>query len=138
MTKIFNRTEEILKRRLLRNNMPQAEIILWSKLKGKGLGYKFRRQYSIGVFAVDFYCPAVKLAMEVDGDSHHSNGAEIRDEERQIIIESYGVNFLRFTNREIYENMDGVLLKIIQRITDLTSPGPSLPRRGFHLPKNAK
>jgi very-short-patch-repair endonuclease len=71
MTKVYNRIDEKIKRRMLRGNMPQAEIILWSKLKNKGFkGYKFRRQYSVGKFVIDFYCPRLKLAIEVDGKSH--------------------------------------------------------------------
>lgn len=117
MTQVFNKAEEKPKRRMLRKNMPQAEILLWSKLKDKGLkGYKFRRQYSIDRFVVDFYCPKVKLAVEVDGDSHFVEGTDICDRERQSIIESYGITFLRFTNREIYENIDGVLEKIMERV----------------------
>ncbi len=130
MTKIYNRTEERIKRKILRSNMPQAEVILWSKLKGKGLGHKFRRQYSIGKFVVDFYCPKLKLAIEVDGDSHYAGGAETRDRERQKIIESYDFTFLRFTNREIYENMEGVLSKIMQYIEKLTSPVFPLTKKG--------
>ena len=100
---------------MLRSNMPGAEIILWSKLKGKALnGYRFRRQYSVRNFVLDFYCPKLKLAIEVDGESHFSDDAQLRDEERQRIIESFGITFMRFTNREIYENVEGVLEKIIK------------------------
>ncbi len=96
MTKVFNRTSEKLKRKILRDNMPKAEIVLWAKLKGKGLcGYKFRRQYSVREFIIDFYCPELKLAIEIDGNSHFVEGAETRDRERQQIIESYGIKFLR-------------------------------------------
>jgi very-short-patch-repair endonuclease len=113
MTKIYNRTSEKNKRRMLRSNMPKAELILWSKLKSKGLDkYKFRRQYSVGKFVIDFYCPRLKLAIEVDGDSHFSDGSEVCDKERQNFIESFGISFLRFTNREIYENLDEVLAEI--------------------------
>jgi very-short-patch-repair endonuclease len=128
MTRIYNKTEEKTKRKLLRNNMPPAEIILWSKLKGKKLGdYKFRRQYSVEKFVIDFYCPELKLAVEVDGDSHYTEGAEISDEERQAIIESFGITFLRFTNREICENLNGVLIKIICHFDKLlTSFNPSV------------
>lgn len=97
--------------------MPRAEVILWSKLKDKGLkGYKFRRQYSVEGFVIDFYCPKIKLAVEVDGDSHFTEGADTRDKERQAIIESFGITFLRFTNKEIYENTDGVLNKIMEHL----------------------
>lgn len=110
---------------MLRSNMPKAEIILWSKLKGKQLnGLKFRRQYSVEKFIIDFYCPQVKLAIEIDGDSHYAERAEIRDEERQKIIESYGINVLRFTNQHIYENVDGVVIRIMEKVEELTSPTP--------------
>ncbi len=97
--------------------MPLAEKILWAELRGKQLaGYKFRRQYSIDRFVVDFYCPQLKLAIEVDGDSHFLEGANIYDAERQSIIEDFGIEFLRFTNEEIYTNLDGVLSKILEKI----------------------
>lgn len=100
--------------------MPLAEVIIWSKLKGKRLqGYKFRCQYSVDRFVVDFYCPKIKLAIEIDGDSHFVEGAEISDRERETIIESYGTIFLRFTNRDVTENLDGVIEKIIEYIQNL-------------------
>ena len=115
MTRVFNKTEEKLKRRTLRKNMPLPEILLWSKLKDKNLkGYKFRRQYSIDQFVVDFYCPKCKLAIEIDGDSHFIQGTEMRDRERQLVIESFGLIFLRFTNKEVCENIEGVLEKITE------------------------
>jgi very-short-patch-repair endonuclease len=124
MTKIYNKITEKLRRRMLRKNMPKAEVMLWSKLRGKGLsGYKFRRQYSVGKFVIDFYCPKLKLAIEVDGDSHFIKEADTYDKERQTIIETLGITFLRFTNREIYENIDGVLEKIMEYMTPpLSSP----------------
>jgi len=131
MTKIFNRIEVKEKRRTLRKNMPPAEIILWSKLRGKGLrSYKFRRQYSIGKYIVDFYCPQLKLAIEIDGESHFVEGADSYDRERQAIIELSGVSFLRFTNRDVYERLEGVIDKILDRVSASTSPNPSLVRRG--------
>ena len=75
-------------------------------------GYKFRRQYSVGKFVIDFYCARSKLAIEVDGDSHFSEVSEVFDKERQDFIESFGILFLRFTNKEIYGNLDQVLAKI--------------------------
>lgn len=125
MTKIYNRTSEKEKRRLLRKNMPPAEVILWSKIKGKQLkGYKFRRQYSVGRFVIDFYCPEIKLAIEVDGESHYTDD-EIKqyDQDRQAFIESFGIRFVRFTNTEIYNNLDGVLQKLVMILSD-----PSLQR----------
>ena len=111
--------------------MPQAEVILWLRLKNKRLkDYRFRRQYSVGKYVIDFYCPKLKLAIEIDGESHFTEKAEIRDKLRQYIIESYGIEFMRFTNREIYENIDGVLLAIMERFEKATSPSPSLVMKG--------
>jgi 1,4-dihydroxy-2-naphthoate octaprenyltransferase len=93
--------------------MPKAEIVLWSRLKSNALdGYKFRRQYSVGKFVIDFYCPRLTLAIEVDGDSHFSDESEPYDKARRDFIESFGISFLRFTNNEIYENLGEVLAKI--------------------------
>ena len=107
------------KRRSLRNNAPMAEILLWTELKGKQLdGYKFRRQYSIGPYIADFYCVKAKLAIEVDGESHFMPGADIKDKRRQDYIESFGLRIVRFTNTDVYQNIDGV----IQEILDILSP----------------
>jgi very-short-patch-repair endonuclease len=125
ITKAFNRTNQKIKRKTLRKNLPLAEIILWDRLKGRQLeGYKFRRQYSVEDFVIDFYCPELKLAVEVDGDSHYTEDALLSDRKRQIEIETFGIRFLRFTNREIYENVEGILLKIEERIKQITSPTP--------------
>jgi len=89
--------------------MPPAEVILWSKIRAKQLGgYKFRRQYSVDQYILDFYCPKAKLGIEIDGDSHFSELAQKHDRKRQYLIESLGIKVLRFNNREIYENLDSV------------------------------
>jgi very-short-patch-repair endonuclease len=105
--------------------MPLAEVILWNSLKRRQLeSYKFRRQYSVENFVIDFYCPELKLAIEVDGDSHYIDIAEFSDQKRQSHIEFFGIQFLRFTNREVYENLEGVLSKIVNRIKQITTPTP--------------
>ena len=134
MTKVFNKTAEKAKRKTLRNNMPIAEKMLWSKLKGKGLGYKFRRQYGVEAFVLDFCCPELRLAIEVDGDSHYTEEASIRDEERQRIIEEYGFSFLRFTNDDVTENVDGVLADICRYIEDMTAMTPLIPPQSSPTP----
>jgi very-short-patch-repair endonuclease len=77
---------------------------------------KFRRQYSVGAFVIDFYCPELKLAIEVDGDSHFQQGAEKRDADRETFIKQYGIKFLRFTNSDVRENLYGVLTQIWETI----------------------
>ena len=112
-------------RKALRSNMPLAEVVLWKRLKGRQLkGYKFRRQYSVKNFIVDFYCPEFKLAIEVDGESHYTEYGQFSDRGRQSCIEIFGIHILRFTNREVYENIEGVMLKIEEWIKQKTSPTP--------------
>jgi very-short-patch-repair endonuclease len=106
----FNRENETDKRRPLRSSMPEAEVILWSRLKGRQLlESKFRRQYSAGSFVIDFFSVEIKLGIELDGDSHFRAGAPEYDHERQRFIESFGIRIVRVLNTEVYENLDGVL-----------------------------
>jgi len=63
--------------------MPPAEVVLWTKIKGKQLGnYKVRRQYGVNPYILDFYCPQAKLAIEIDGDSHFNESVAIYDLKR--------------------------------------------------------
>ena len=129
MTEFFNRTTEKAMRRQLRKAIPQAEILLWSRLRGKQVcGHKFRRQYSVGPYSIDFYCPAAKLAIELDGDSHFYPAAQRHDEQRHLYIESFGIRCLRFTNSEIYENLDGVLETVARLLRGIaTGAGENTP-----------
>ena len=121
MTQFFNKTSEKEKRRSLRNNMPPTEALLWSRLRNNQVpGYKFRRQYGVGPYVIDFFCPALKLAVEIDGDSHFVTDALKNDERRQAFIESFGIHFLRFTNHEVNRELEAVLEKICQFVNELT------------------
>ncbi|MBW4667251.1 MAG: endonuclease domain-containing protein [Cyanomargarita calcarea GSE-NOS-MK-12-04C] len=126
MTKLYNQTSEKSKRQALRNNMPLAEKIIWAKLRSQQIeGCKFRRQYSIDAFVVDFYTPELKLAIEIDGDSHYQDGIPEYDHERQLFLESKGTKVLRFTNQEIYKDLDRVLERIrevICQMREITPP----------------
>ena len=83
MTEYFNREEQKELRRRGRRNMPPAEVLLWSRLRNRQVqGRKFRRQYSVGPYALGFYCPEARLAIEVDGDSHFSAEGRKHDEVR--------------------------------------------------------
>ena len=113
MDYLYNKPESKTKRRLLRNNMPQPEQRLWYYLKGKGLkGCKFRRQYGVSVYTLDFYCPQQRLAIELDGDSHFNPAAERRDEVREQFLKSQNITVLRFTNAEANQNIEEVIGKI--------------------------
>jgi very-short-patch-repair endonuclease len=123
MTRIYNRRTQTEKRRMLRRSMSKAEVLLWGHLSRKQiLGYKFRRQYGVDQYVIDFYCPKLKLAVEIDGPSHVEDGAGEYDKMRQSYIEALGIRFLRFQNDEIYEDMQSVLESIATRIRSLTIP----------------
>jgi very-short-patch-repair endonuclease len=115
MTLIFNRTRMKERRRELRKNETEAENVLWEQIRDRKLaGIKFRRQYSIGAFVVDFYCPSLKLAIEVDGSVHETEKAKIYDRYRQKGIEELKIKFLRFSNSEIVNDISQVLDIITQ------------------------
>jgi len=120
MTKLYNKNSEIEKRRLLRQNITKAEKLLWDKIRDRQLeNCKFRRQYSVDKFVMDFYSSEFKLAIEIDGESHFKEGAAEYDNARQEFIESTGIKFIRFTNNDVYANLSGVLESIAQNIINL-------------------
>jgi len=93
-----------LKAQSLRINETEAEKILWEKLKNKQLrGCKFRRQHPISLYIADFYCHQLKLVIEIDGEYHSVQEQIEKDRERTQILESTGLQIIRFTNNEIKE-----------------------------------
>ena len=115
MAQFFNKTSEKEKRCELRNSMPQAEAQVWSRLRNQQvLGYKFRRQYGVGPHVIDFYCPALKPAVEIDGDSHFVTDAIENDNRRRAFIKSFAIPFLRLNNQEVNRELEAVLEKICQ------------------------
>lgn len=112
MTQIFNKKSQTPKRKLLRNHVPPSELLLWPRLKNKQLGFRFRRQYGIDRYVVDFYCPESRLAIEIDGGYHGSSDMKEYDPTRQAAIEALGIKFLRFSNKEMENNLDGIIGRI--------------------------
>jgi len=93
--------------------MTDAENLLWSKIRGKQLkGLQFYRQKIIGNYIVDFFCPKVKLVIELDGGQHYDEEEKRKDKIRDNYIKSIGAKVLRFSDREVFENISGVLEKI--------------------------
>ena len=108
-------------RRLLRKNMTEAEKLLWNAIRRKQLdGRRFRRQYSIRGFVLDFYSPEIKLAIEIDGGYHSKEDQVFYDSERQKLIQSLGIKFLRIKNDDIFSDIDNVVRKIKENI--ISSP----------------
>ena len=100
----------------LRNTQTPQEILLWSRLRREQLVFKFRRQHSIGGYIADFYCPAKKLVIEIDGSQHFKKESEEYDKVRSGYFKGLNIKVLRFTNAEINTNIDGVLQKIIEEL----------------------
>ena len=96
----------------LRENMTEEEKKLWEFLRLKPQGFKFRRQHPFSRYVLDFYCPELKLAIEIDGSSHNGLKAQAYDHQRQQFVESFGIQFLRFTNHLVYEQIDFVVATI--------------------------
>ncbi|HBL76182.1 MAG: hypothetical protein A2W90_10180 [Bacteroidetes bacterium GWF2_42_66] len=102
-------------RRDLRNHSTSAEATLWKTLQRKQVGgLKFRRQHSVGKYILDFYCPEMKLAIELDGESHVGHFAEARDRERDEFLNSLGIEVLRFENRWVFEYPQDIIDAVLE------------------------
>lgn len=113
MRKIHNlKNRETIRKKFRKSSTPQ-EVILWSRLRRNQLGYKFRRQHSIGKYIVDFYCAKKKLVIEIDGSQHIEKQKEY-DEQRDVYLKDLGFDVLRFWDNEINNNLDGALVKIME------------------------
>ncbi len=99
MTKIFNKKSQINKRRILRNNLTNAEQIL---------------------YVADFYCPELKLVVELDGEQHAVLENKLYDNERKRFMKSLGIRTIRVLNQSVFEKIDGVL----EKIKSITDPFP--------------
>ena len=96
--------------RKLRKNLQLSEVLLWNQLKKNQLhGYDFHRQKPILDYIVDFYCPELMLAIEIDGKYHQQYETATQDQTRQKRIEELGVTFLRFTDSEVRYQMFAVI-----------------------------
>ena len=99
--------------------MTEAEVYLWSHIRKKQLGYRFRRQVSIGSYVVDFYCLDLRLAIEIDGPIHTQPHVMEKDQFRQSFIEMDGIVFLRLTNYEVMHQTDKNLERIKNQCAQL-------------------
>ena len=94
--------------RRLRRELTPAESILWEALRGRQLdGLKFRCQHPVGKFILDFYCPSVKLVIEVDGGIHDQQ--QEYDQARTEKLEAFGYRVLRFTDDQVMKDLSAVL-----------------------------
>jgi very-short-patch-repair endonuclease len=103
--------------RELRREQTKAERRLWAVLRGRQLcGFKFRRQHSVDRYVADFLCLEAKLIIELDGGQHYSEDGMKRDEIRDNYLAGLGFTVLRFSDRDVLKNMDGVLQRIYEHL----------------------
>jgi len=97
-------------RRQLRNSATPAEATLWRRLKNSGAdGYKFRRQHGIGPYVLDFYCPLLRLAIELDGSVHEQYGQAVHDAMRDAFLNEQGITVMRFRNEVVWTNIEAIV-----------------------------
>ncbi|MBQ1964473.1 MAG: endonuclease domain-containing protein [Tidjanibacter sp.] len=105
-----NQPEQRVARKQLRRKSTPEENALWSLLKGKQLdGFKWRRQFSVGPYILDFYCPQAKLAIELDGIQHTAEDVVKYDEARTRYLERDGIRVLRVPNQSVWKESDWVI-----------------------------
>jgi very-short-patch-repair endonuclease len=118
----------------LRRQMSPVETCLWSVLRGGAAGPRFRRQHAAGPYVLDFYCAAAALAIEVDGAAHDMGDNPARDEARDAWIAAHGIKTLRFNARDIFDNLEGVVVAIQE---ECASRSPSTGLRPVPLPRKS-
>jgi len=113
-------------RKQLRNRLTPAEAKLWSLLKDSQLEKrKFRRQHSVGPYVLDFYCPSERLCIELDGAAHFTDGGYEYDTARTEYLDALNIRVIRFENKDIFENTEGVLEEIRRNFgSKQTTPTP--------------
>ena len=100
--------------RKLRSEMSLPETLLWTELRKRPGGFKFRRQHAAGEYVLDFYCAKAKLAVEVDGMAHDNKDAAIRDANRSVFLRSRGIATTRIPANLILANTEPVVTRLTQ------------------------
>ena len=121
----FTLNDPILKQRRgeLRRNPTDAEKAFWRKIRSRQFyRIRFCRQYSVGPYILDFYCPSLKLAIELDGGQHTHDDNQKYDAVRSSYLKTHGIDIMRFWNHDVLQNIEDVLTKIAERVTP---PSPS-------------
>lgn len=107
--------------RKLRKESTLAKILLWKEIKGKKLGVEFHRQVPIDEYIVDFYCHELKLAIEVDGITHHDDISFQKDKEREEKLREFGIHIIRFPDRDVKTGMRNTLRALEAKIEELNA-----------------
>jgi very-short-patch-repair endonuclease len=109
------RSKTVRQARQLRMTMTPPEIALWQFLRTRPDGQKFRRQHPIGPYILDFYCPAVRLAIEIDGMAHEMGDNPVRDERRDFWLSTQGISTLRIPAADVMTDFEAVSRLVLHR-----------------------
>ena len=120
--RVYHLTELKPRRRDLRQRSTKPEGLLWERLRNNKLGVKFRRQYSVRGYVVDFYCPKKRLVIELLGSVHKGAVAKKYDDYRREYLKAFWINILEFWNDEVEKDIEGVMSKIRSYLTSGPSP----------------
>ncbi|WP_156840615.1 endonuclease domain-containing protein [Novosphingobium aquimarinum] len=118
--------ETVKRARKLRSEMTLPEVLLWRALRKRPGGFKFRRQHPAGIYVLDFYCAAARLAIEMDGFGHDSAPAAQRDAARGAFLRSQGVGTLRVPACIVLSDIERVVVRILEVCRERTG-APSVP-----------
>ncbi len=133
MPKLINDRSRISVRRELRRRSTPAEEKFWKIIRQTELGVRIRRQVSMGPYIVDFYIPAIRLIIELDGDSHFDKEGIAHDRERDRFLREQGFRVLHFTNAEIRDSLDeaaAIVRRLCSRLSTHPTPHLASPQRG--------
>jgi len=128
--RLFNRTSaKTAQARRLRRDSTDVEMRLWQRLRNKQLGADFRRQHPAGPYVLDFYCPSLNLAIELDGGQHARPDMLQRDDKRTRWLAERNLTLLRYWNSDVIQNLSGVLEDIAAKVAQLQAAGMTPTRR---------
>jgi very-short-patch-repair endonuclease len=113
--RMTRRNSAVIRARMLRREPSPPEYRLWQALRIRPAGLKFRRQHPFERCTVDFFCPAARLVVEVDGDSHSMGDNPERDARRDAWLRAQGLEVLRFDARDVMIDVDSVVRAIVAR-----------------------
>jgi very-short-patch-repair endonuclease len=118
-----NRRPKIALARRFRRELTPPETRLWVRLKDKPDGIKFRRQHPAGPYILDFYCPHIRLAIEVDGEAHNLLDVAIRDERRDSWLKAQGYEVMRVPAAEVMADTEEVVTGLLAFVSERIARG---------------
>src|SRR5947209_3423864 len=111
--RVIDRNTVLMKARELRRRPSLPEGLLWQVLRRRPNGIKFRRQHPLGWYIVDFYCPAARLVIEIDGESHRMGDRPQHDARRDGWLRAQGLRVARFDAADVMNDVDSVVTAIM-------------------------